>query len=89
MIRNTLWGAAGIALSMIGLWLTRHQFGIPRPLPYGWLSVWLGGFIVTILLLRLADIIFKGLFARHPGAERFVSGLLIGAWLFTAIYLHT
>lgn len=88
MIRNSLWAALGIALPLVSLAVIRHRTGWPPALPYGWLVVWGAGFIALILAVRLMDLVLKNVFARHPGAERFATGLLIGCWIFVGAYLH-
>ncbi|MFN2529077.1 MAG: hypothetical protein ABR584_10225 [Candidatus Baltobacteraceae bacterium] len=89
MIKNSLWGALGIAIAVIALFLIRSLTGWPRAFPFGWLTVWLGGFLIVILLTRLMDVLLKAIFARRPEMERLATGLLIGCWIFAGIYLHS
>ncbi|MBC5816580.1 MAG: hypothetical protein GIW97_08570 [Candidatus Eremiobacteraeota bacterium] len=89
MIKNSLWGTLGIAIPLITLTLIRRQTGWPPALPFGWPAVWLGGFIILILVIRLMDAVLKDLFARRPELERFATGVLIGCWVFAGIYLHS
>jgi hypothetical protein len=87
MIKNSLWGALGIALSFGVLALLRRA-GLVASIPLSALVLWIGGFILLILALRLMDVVFRAAFARNPGLERLGTGILLGCWLFAAIYLH-
>ncbi|GEM_PF-4166047 len=89
MIKNSLWGALGIAVPLFAFIFIRAQTGWPPALTLGWLTVWLGGFIIMILLTRLMDKLLKSIFVRRPEMERFATGLVIGCWIFAGIYLHS
>ncbi|MDP9110299.1 MAG: hypothetical protein M3M96_01510 [Candidatus Eremiobacteraeota bacterium] len=88
MVKNSLWGTLGIAIALIALTLIRHQTGWPPALPFGWLTVWLAGFVILIVITRLMDVVLKDHFARRPEVERFATGILIGCLVFVGVYLH-
>ncbi|GAC1390125.1 MAG: hypothetical protein NVSMB31_06760 [Vulcanimicrobiaceae bacterium] len=88
MVKNALWGTLGVALPLLLLGLVRHLGWSPPVLPLGWATVWFGGFVFLILLIRLMDVLLKTLFTRRPWTERFATGILIGCWIFAGLFLH-
>ena len=89
MLKKILWFCLGLAGGALPLWLIQARTGWPHPLHAGWALVWLGGFVLSILLLRLLDRIFQAVIARHPFVERLITGVVIGVLIFAGVKLHS
>lgn len=88
MIKNTLWFTLGMLLTAVPLIVIKHQTGQPPPFPASIYVVAAIGFVMLLVVIRIMDRLFKGLFARQPAAERFATGFIMGCYIFVLGFLH-